>query len=273
MAYIIALMLWIYRNLYHYPRTMTVLHRLLTIPPLVKLTLMMTNYSMLYLCPWYNGNVKMYIILAKILLNLIFETILIGSFFLVAYGFKIARNSITMKSFTIMLVCMLVNYLVIFILMIFNEFGNIGTVLYTWLNISFLIFLTVTGLENIEKLQAIRDNAINNRQPEMAINIKISMMSKSIIVIASFFILEIFYHGVLGIFGVPSTRYQEKMFYIFHESTDWIILISLLFILKTQDYIPYFGIINLDEENIGYNEVEFQQFNDVETLTWAITNR
>lgn len=273
MIYIITLILWVYRNTYHYPRTMTVLHKLLTVPLVLKLILMMTNYGMLYLWPWYSGNLKMYIILAKILLNLIFETILIGAFFLIAFGFKIARNNISVRSFITMLVGMLANYLVIFILMVFNEFIGIGTILYTWLNICFLVFLSVTSLEIIEKLQVMRDNAINNRQPEAAVNLKISMMYKSIAIIATFFTLEIFYHGVLGVFGVPSTRYQEKMFYIVHESTDWLLLVLLMFILRAKDYIPYFGIINLDEENVGYNEVEFQQFNDVETLTWAVTQR
>ena len=273
MIYIITLILWVYRNTYHYPRTMTVLHKLLTVPLILKLILMMTNYGMLYLWPWYSGNLKMYIILAKILLNLIFETILIGAFFLIAFGFKIARNNISVRSFITMLVGMLANYLVIFILMVFNEFIGIGTILYTWLNICFLVFLSVTSLEIIEKLQVMRDNAINNRQPEAAVNLKISMMYKSIAIIVTFFTLEIFYHGVLGVFGVPSTRYQEKMFYIVHESTDWLLLVSLMFILRAKDYIPYFGIINLDEENVGYNEVEFQQFNDVETLTWAVTQR
>lgn len=45
-AYLIVLALWLYRNVVHYPNTMTVLHRLLTIPPVLKVMLMATNYIM-----------------------------------------------------------------------------------------------------------------------------------------------------------------------------------------------------------------------------------
>lgn len=131
MIYTVVLILWVYRNVYHYPRTMTVLHRLLTVPLALKLTLMVSNYCMFYLCPWYSGNLRMYIILAKILLNLIFETILVGVFFLVSFGFKIAKNNISVRNFVTMLVGMLANYLVVFILMVFNEFIGFGIILYT----------------------------------------------------------------------------------------------------------------------------------------------
>lgn len=52
MTYFVVLTLWLYRNWYHYPRTTTVLHKVLTIPPSLKLMLMICNYSMFNLCPW-----------------------------------------------------------------------------------------------------------------------------------------------------------------------------------------------------------------------------
>lgn len=102
-CYMIVLALWFYRNIVHYPNTMTVLHRLLTVPPVVKVLLMLSNYLMFLFCPWKNANIKIYLILIKILLNLVFESILIGTFFLIAMGFKIARSNISMKNFIIML--------------------------------------------------------------------------------------------------------------------------------------------------------------------------
>lgn len=83
--------LWIYRNKYHYPNTMTVLHRLLSVPPVVKFILMVANFYMFYLCPWKNIDLKIYVILVKILLNLIYESITVGIFFLIAMGYKIAK--------------------------------------------------------------------------------------------------------------------------------------------------------------------------------------
>ena len=40
-GYMIVLALWFYRNIVHYPNTMTVLHRLLTVPPVTKVFLML----------------------------------------------------------------------------------------------------------------------------------------------------------------------------------------------------------------------------------------
>lgn len=45
----------------------------------------------------------MYLILAKILLNLVFESILVGAFFLIAFGYMIATSNISVKNFIIML--------------------------------------------------------------------------------------------------------------------------------------------------------------------------
>jgi hypothetical protein len=101
-GYMIVLALWFYRNA-HYPNTMTVLHRILSVPPVVKLFLMAGNYMTFYFCPWENANIKIYLILLKILLNLIFESILIASLFLIATGFKIARSNISMNNFIVML--------------------------------------------------------------------------------------------------------------------------------------------------------------------------
>lgn len=102
-AYLIVLALWLYRNVVHYPNTMTVLHRLLTIPPVLKVMLMATNYMMFYLCPWKNANLRIYIILIRILINLVLESMLIGIFFLISMGFKIAKSNVSIRNFVIML--------------------------------------------------------------------------------------------------------------------------------------------------------------------------
>ena len=131
---------------------------------------------MFFTCPWNNPTIKIYIILIKILLNLVFESMLIGSLFLIAMGFKIARNNVSLKDFVIMLSSMLLNYLVIFILLVFNEIYGIGTILYTIINIGFLVFLTITSLNVISKLKSLQRISANNRYPEEAVNIKLSIM-------------------------------------------------------------------------------------------------
>ena len=103
LCYCIILSLWFYRNLVHYPNTMTVMHRLLSVPPCVKFFLMVLNYLMFFTCPWKMPNLKIYIILLKILLNLVFESMLLGSLFLISMGFKIARTNISMQNFVVML--------------------------------------------------------------------------------------------------------------------------------------------------------------------------
>jgi len=47
-----------------------------------------------------------------------------------------------------------------------------------------------------------------------------------------------------------------------------------MYVLKTQEYIPYYGVINLDaEDNVEQNqEVEFQNFNDVESLNFDVSS-
>ena len=194
LLYFIVFLLWVYRNKYHYPNTMTVLHRMLTVPPFVKFLLVFTNYYFFYLCPWKSISVKAYVILIKVLLNLIFESILVGVFFLIAMGYKIAKSNVTNKEFGIMLGGMMTNYISIFILMVFNEFYSIGTILYTGVNILFLIYLSANGISIIMRLMNILDLSQNQRYPEQAIKEKLSMMTKSIAVISLFFSLEIFYH-------------------------------------------------------------------------------
>lgn len=133
------------------------------------------------------------------------------------------------------------NYLFVFILMVFNEFFVIGTTLYSILNSIFLVFLAYSSIEIICRLRSLREQAVRDGNPERAINVKISLMTKSMTVIIVFFILELFYHGVLGAMDIPSTRWEEQMFYISHETTDFILITILLFVLRTQDFIPYFG--------------------------------
>jgi hypothetical protein len=141
--YLLVLSLWFYRNVFHYPNTMTVLHRLMSIPPVAKLVLIFANYLMYTFCPWKNVSIKNYIILVKVLLTLIFESMLIGTFFLIAMGYKIAKSNISLRNFGIMITAMLSNYLVVFIFLVFNEFYSIGTLLYNILNISFFIFVYI----------------------------------------------------------------------------------------------------------------------------------
>lgn len=167
---------------------------------------------------------------------------------------------------------MLVNYLVIFVLLVFNEFYSIGTIMYTTINIAFLLFLTMTSMDIIKKLKRMLAIARNQRYPERALKVKIELMTRSMALIAIFFVLEIIYHGVLSFIGIPSNRNDESMFYIFHETTDFIIIAILLYVLKTQEYIPYFGVLNLDAENPEQEEIEFQRFNDVETLNFQVSS-
>lgn len=161
---------------------------------------------------------------------------------------------------------MLTNYLVIFILLVFNEFYSIGTILYTLVNITFLVFLTITSFGVIGKLKYLQRVAINNRFPQNAVNMKLSLMTRSTVLIMVFFSLEIFYHGFLGVFGIPTSHVGERYFYLFHETTDFILISLLMYTLRTREYIPYYGIINLDNEE-QEEEVEFQRMNDAETLS------
>ena len=146
LLYLFSLLLWIYRNTYHYPQTVTILHRLLTIPPSLKLLLMISNYMIYWLCPWDTPGVKMYLILAKILLNLISESIFVGILFSIIFGYRLVRSTLPVKYFVVMLVAMLSNYLVIFILMVFDQFHRIGTILYSILNVIFLVFSAINNI-------------------------------------------------------------------------------------------------------------------------------
>lgn len=250
---------------------MTVLHRLMSVPPTVKFFLMVVNYLMFFTCPWKNANLKIYIILFKILLNLIFESMLIGTLFLISIGFKIARSNVSMRNFVIMLSAMLLNYLVIFILLVFNEFYSIGTILYTLINIGFLVYMTLNSIEVIEKLQRFQRVARNNRYPEQALQLKLKIMKVCMIFVIAFFGFEIFYHGLLSIFSVPTTRYQERYFFVCHEITDLLIMCGLMYILRTREYIPYYGIINLDNEQGANHDLEMQRMRDAEVLNFKIS--
>lgn len=79
-----------------------------------------------------------------------------------------------------MLTAMLVNYLTIFVLLVFNEFYGIGTILYTCINIVFMVYLTVTAVGIIEKLQHMLIMARNHEYPAQAVKIKLSIMKMSI---------------------------------------------------------------------------------------------
>lgn len=270
--YLLVLSLWFYRNIVHYPNTMTVLHRLMSIPPVAKFILIFANYLMYSFCPWKNVSIKNYIILVKVLLTLVFESVLIGTFFLIAMGYKIARSNISLRNFGIMITAMLSNYLVVFIFLVFNEFYSIGTLLYNMLNISFFIFVYISGGTIVSKLRYMQQIAANFQYPQRAISVKISLMSRSVILICLFFLLEVFYHGVLYCLGVPSTLKESQGFFVIHESTDFLILASLMFILKTQEYIPYYGVINLDDNSSDTEELEMQRINEVETLNFEVSS-
>lgn len=95
------------------------------------------------------------------------------------------------------------------------------------------------------------------------------------VVIGLFFSLEIFYHGILKIFGFPYSRETEEMFYIFHECTDALLLGYLLYTLRTRDYIPYYGIVNLDNNNLenNPNDIEMGYVNRAETLEYIVNQK
>lgn len=254
----------------HHPNTNTFLHRIMSGPPIIKLFLMVTSYLVFFTCPWNNANVKIYIILVKILLNLIFESVLVGSLFLISIGFKIARSDISMFNFAVMLSIMLFNYLVIFVLIVFNEFYSIGTILYTTINFILMIYLTLNIVNVLSKLDMFRRVAQNSRYPSQAIEIKTRIMKQAMIVIFIFFFLEVFYHGILAVFRIPSTREGNRNFFMCHEITDFIIVTCLLYIVRTREYIPYYGIINIDNEIGIDSDLEMQHLNKGEILSFSI---
>lgn len=213
LLYAIIISLWFYRNVVHYPSTMTSLHRLLSIPPVAKLVLMAVNYLLYTACPWRYLNLKIYLILFKILLNLVFESVLVGTFLLIAMGYKIAKSNVSIRNFVVMMTAMLANYMIVFILMIFNEFYAIGTILYTCLNIALLVYVAVVGFDIVDKLKGMRHFAENNQFPQRALFVKIQLMQRSVVLICAFFILEIFYHGVLHILDIPTSKWGDQMFY------------------------------------------------------------
>ena len=57
----------------------------------------------------------------------------------------------------------------------------------------------------------------------------------------------------------PRSLKGEEVFYIFHETTDFLLLTFLLYTLRTREYIPYFGVINLDNDNLDNSQIEDQQ--------------
>eukprot|EP00344_Euplotes_crassus_P001547 CAMPEP_0197018752 /NCGR_PEP_ID=MMETSP1380-20130617/80285_1 /TAXON_ID=5936 /ORGANISM="Euplotes crassus, Strain CT5" /LENGTH=189 /DNA_ID=CAMNT_0042446027 /DNA_START=1007 /DNA_END=1576 /DNA_ORIENTATION=+ len=130
--------------------------------------------------------------------------------------------------------------------------------------------MTLNSCNVVEKLQMFQRVARNNRYPEQAINIKLKIMKQSAMVIVAFFLFEILYHGVFSILGIPSSRTGDQVFFICHEVTDFVIMSAMLYILRTREYIPYYGIINLDNE-YGMNEdVEMQHIREGEVLTFNI---
>jgi hypothetical protein len=114
--------------------------------------------------------------------------------------------------------------------------------------------------------------AANFQYPQRAISVKISLMSRSVILICLFFLLEVFYHGVLYCLGFPSTIRESQAFFVVHESTDFLILTSLMYILKTQEYIPYYGVINLDDNSSDIEEVEMQRIDEIETINFDVSS-
>ena len=196
LTYLFSLILWTYRNTFHYPHTVTIVQRMMTIPPSFKFVLMFGNYLLFSLCPWENPNIKMYLILCKILLNLISESLLVGFLFSITFGFKIVRRDLSVKYFVTLLVWMLMNYLVIFILMVFDQYHKIGTILYSILNSIFVIISTAASADTICRLKTITSNT---REIQRVISEKTNVSIQTGLLIIMFYMLEVFYHGILAL--------------------------------------------------------------------------
>lgn len=271
--YLFSLIMWTYRNTFHYPHTVSVVQRMMAVPPSMKFVLMFGNYLLFSMCPWENPNIKMYVILFKILLNLISESLLVGFLFSIIFGFKIVRNDLPVRYFVTLLVSMLMNYIVIFVLMVFDQYYRIGTILYSTLNFWFMMISWITWIITFCRLKALNSNT---REIQQVISEKMTITIQTGILITCFYMFEVVYHGVLAYLGIPVTRYEETTFYMFHESTDCVIIIGLMFSLRAREYIPYFRVVNFDE-----NEEEDQEPHapnrannrSAQTIQWAITNQ
>jgi hypothetical protein len=179
-------------------------------------------------------------------------------------GFKIARQNLSIREFGITMAAMLVYYFTIFVLLVFNDIFQVGSFLYNIVNFIFLIICAKYSVQIIVKLKTILAVARNMQNPERAIRAKLRIMKLSTTIIILFFLLEITYHGVLRIFNFPHTFTQDNIFFLVHESTDCAIILLLLYIMRAKDYIPYYGVINVDSNIIEEDdEIEFQRLQNV----------
>jgi hypothetical protein len=135
LLYLMLLIWWLYHHFMKRSTTRTMLHKILISLPILRLLYTIMNYFFFKICPWENFMTDTYIKLMRIILNLLYQSLLVGTMVLAAQGFKIARRDITRVGLVNVLVAMVVDYFVVFIFFFFSSGLNFGTIIYLFVNI------------------------------------------------------------------------------------------------------------------------------------------
>ena len=76
---------------------------------------------------------------------------------------------------------------------------------------------------------------------------------------------ELMHHTVIDNMFLSTTYEIVEMKKLVHEITDLFCLVLFLIVLWTRSYMPYYGSINIDDQE-RYNQQEFERLKNIQTV-------
>jgi len=200
-----------------------------------------------------------YLLMAKISLSTIYQTIFLALLLLIAKGWTIVRNSLSRNEATGVTMLMAAVYLTDSAYYVSGSMAAIEIFVEVLLIIMYLVLLFIITrlcIFNIRilkiQLNLMRENGVTILVP--AVKQKLLIMAEYMVVAVCYFLFEIIVHGIIQ-FAVQQTEDVQRFIMIFHEMFDFFVIFMLLLILRAKKYAAYFSLSLLESQAFG-NQVD-----------------
>lgn len=235
---------WVCWNMFKHPSETTVLHKIMAVPPILKLIECLMYYLLSADCPWTNYPYFSYLILNRMLVCLVSESVLIGMCFLISFGYKIARSNITRRNISVLMSSIVANYILLFICNVVQVYHFAHWIILAILNTSYLmlVFHNINGvIQNLKKLKRLTYHNIIHENIDDKIS---SMMTCNQVLIVYFSWRSV--TSLTQMVVAPNSPDAISIIIFFQEAVTIILFFTLMSTLKTRKLHRVYHLIDID---------------------------
>ena len=178
------------------------LQKCLTVIPLMKLIQVTCYTAYAGSCPWQNQVMARYLLMCLVTLSTIYQTVFVSILLMMSKGWSIARSSLSRDDLSLITLIMGSIYLVYSAFYISISVDGMRIFITAVLNVLYLIVMVIVLKNCCEtrmllkaQQKCIHENEIDQLKP--SIDLKVSIMTKYMVISFLYFSCEIFLNGVM----------------------------------------------------------------------------